>query len=220
MPRSGTEYLFELLHELPHVSASISEPFHTNQIFNIDSDYVTGARKQLDIIKDLSLTNNLLLKEIFIPDIKLQPPLTGITDNFEFLEIFKEYKEFLETNFYKIKLVRNNLFDMALSTYIALNINQWHNANMNDLNIVVDIDQFKDILHRYKLIHDSLINYSGCQETLFYENLSGEFSDDCHLIKCITNPVNPSNQTMFKNLNKRSVIANYDDILKVYYSNV
>ena len=41
-----------------------------------------------------------------------------------------------------------------------------------------------------------------------------------HLIKCMTNPVNPSNQTMFKNPNKRSVIANYDDILKVYYSNV
>lgn len=223
MPRSGTEYLFGLLHQLPNISASISEPFHINQIFDINADYVVGARKQLEIIKQLSLTNNLLLKEIYIPDIKIQLPLiwkdgisTNLSENTEVLDIFDEYRTLLEHNFYKIKLVRNNLFDIVLSSYIALEVGQWHNANMDSIKITVHVENFKDLLYRYKLMHDSLINYPGCQETICYENLTGTYSDDCHLIKCITSPINPIKQTMFKNINKQQVIVNYDEIVEVY----
>ena len=223
MPRSGTEYLFGMLHQLPEISVSISEPFHINQIFEIDTDYVTGARKQLEIIKQLSLTNSLLLKEIYIPDIRLQLPFLSsdgkcydLSNNAKLLEIFNEYKTFLENNFYKIKLVRNDLFEMVLSTCIALEIGQWHNANMDSIKVNVQVGNFTETLRRYKLIYKSLINYSECQETICYENLTGNYASDCHLIKCITSPIDPKKQVMFKNPNKQNIIVNYDEVLEVY----
>ena len=223
MPRSATEYILDLLKQLPWISSTISEPFHPKQIFKIDNDYVTGAKKQLDIIKELASNNSLILKEIHIANVKHQLSMwkdkddigVDLSENIELMKVFDEYKSLIENNFYKIKLVRNNLFDLTLSMYLAIENNTWHYTGTKFNQTIVNTEYFKNLLWDYKIIYDSLIDYPGCQETLTYEKLTGDYSIDCNLIKCIDTPFD-FQQRIFKNSDKKELIVNYNEIIEIY----
>jgi LPS sulfotransferase NodH len=204
----------------------VSEPFHPKQICQLDSDYIVGAKKQLNIIKDLSVSNELVIKDNQIFNIKyylyMNRILLGedLSEHSEMIKIFEEYNSILD-NFYKIKLVRNNIFQLTLSLCIAEQTDVWHKLIGSDDNvrkIILNPEKFKECLHEYLDMKRMLNEYSNYETLIEYEELKGTYNIDCTIINNLDIlPVTISfMQSHLKNDDKIQVIENYEEILKIY----
>lgn len=122
--RSGTTFLWWLLLQTEEDKVGITEPFAKigfMEPFGLPYVWdrpVTPARDVLNQIKQAALgKNRCIIKDnelccVFNPRIE---------------EVREEYVDFLVNNFFIVKLIRSNVFDVALSHAYAAQHNVWHN---------------------------------------------------------------------------------------------
>lgn len=105
------------------------------------------------------------------------------------IELIKETQDLLNSNCFKIRLLRKNEFEQVVSYYIALINNKWvqTNAVVSDYAVPLDydtLDKAIDIIkNNNRLLENSSINFDL---TLYYEDLN--FEND--LLYKITPPTN------------------------------
>lgn len=209
-PRAGTTYLAKLLQQSPAISEYIDEPFNQD---NITTDYTLGCEEQLHKIQSLAVQGNLLIKDNEHTRIPSLHP-----DNIKLQRIIREYELLLREKFYLIKLTRDNLFEQTLSSCIAPLNDIWV-RDSNTLppdKVTVDVDNFKNLYFEFKRKQELLNAYPGCNETIRYEDITGNSREDWNLIKGVVPPKEHVIINNLRNYDKNLVVDNYEEIVETY----
>lgn len=223
--RGGTTYLRQLLQSALNVkydSPSVmteeigrrwrTVDFYTQEIM----DYT------LDSIKNIfDTTPGDALSKDHIQHYNLYKEITG-----------KQFPvNYVYPNFFKIKLVRNDVRAVSLSLVISKTLNNFYNI-ANDLRITIDVNEYKECLKTTISDIISLIEFeSDFDLYLSYDDLSFEPEKDlalitdpnltCDTIPSVTVKKRPSYETTIDNLEElmiayQSVIDEYNNGYNVY----
>jgi hypothetical protein len=163
--RSGSRYLKELIHyHLPEAHQVLTEPFCDLRMASYRKSYVQS------IIDKCKLTNNVLIKS-HIND------YYRINDDSQ-----REY--FFGSTWFKILLLRKNLFDCTLSHCVALHLSNFNTREYHQCNITIEPERFVQMIDNKILHYESLSQLKASNKynkILYYEDLSfGEEQDLSH----------------------------------------
>lgn len=206
-PRSASTYLARMLIKSPDLSTLISEPFNIDVGEQLNVAYIKKCRANLDLIK--SHTNNLLIKDNLSYYIA-----TFYYSNSAVCDIIDEYHDHINRNFYKIKLIRNDIFEQALSNCIAVMQDIWSYNSLYDVmpTLTIDKQMFIDTLHMYMDRHNHLRNHITGHTTIYYDQLTNDTATDWKLFDAITPPEQMTPADTDPNPEKSSHVTNYYEL--------
>jgi hypothetical protein len=214
-PRSGSTYLFDLISQSADVAHLYKEPFNSDSVkYDTDLDMLNTYESKILDIK--SHSTGILIKDT-LRHIDVFESNSDYADVFKHL--FLDFYQYINDNFYKIKLYRRNMFEQSLSNCIAALTDIWA-TNNNDYQfpvITVPIDYFKSTVAIHATTRKFLINYPHYDKIIYYEDLLSNYHatgswmfdriEQPHVLKPILTIPNPP---------KHRVVSNYNELFDWY----
>ncbi len=210
LPRSGTRYFSYLISQSPCVVEFIDEPFNVDEKNISISEYISYCKSQLNYIE--THTGGLLIKD------NITYELTTLinNNNKSAIEFFNQYRHLLEQKFTVVKLIRSNIFDMALSGCIAAKTNTWVTFHYTPITQChIELNNFKQhcdlLFNSYKLLSEINSDY-----IVNYDDLSSVHEDDWKLVDFIPKPSKIVNFGGIPNRPKNLTVSNYNELYEWY----
>jgi hypothetical protein len=130
-------------------------------------------------------------------------------------DIYKKYIDIINKDFYRIKLLRNNVFHLTLSRIIAeKNDVFYYTSEYNPESLKIDSSVFKHYLTNTINNFENLKNYRHFDKILYYEDLVGDSTADFDMLD-LKNLLPPAPRKFLK-LNYNNIIENYSELLSIY----
>lgn len=168
VPRSGSTYLFKMIAQSPDITQTFKEPFNFENINSAsEQDVYDSYRSKISEI--MSVTDGVLIKDTLNYVGLLDPNIEYAHD---FSQLFSNFHQHVNDNFYKIKIYRRDVFEQALSNCVASITDKWvtFENDQEFSTVTVDLDYFKSILDVHKNIRKFLVRYP-CDTIVYYEDL-------------------------------------------------
>lgn len=192
----------------------IDEPFNLDNSLFPESQYVDRCIGNIDMIA--AMQDGVLIKDnlsyigsrYFATDTALQQAIA-------------RHQTHIKNNFYKIKLMRRNMFEQAMSNCIANLSDTWsyHIDVTPAAPMAVSVDMLSNMLDIYQTRRRYLVDYPDCDEVLFYEDLSNDVAKDWGLIQGVAAPASFSEMLSIPSPDKRTMVLNYDELHDWYQAN-
>lgn len=133
--------------------------------------------------------------------------------NYE-IPLYKKYIDIINKNFYRIKVIRNDIFHLTLSRIIAEKNNVFYYDSDYCLELEnIDVKLFKDYLNKTYLHFKNLQKYEEYDSVIYHENLTGDAQID---FKSLNLNLLPPQSLPFIKLNYTNVIRNYSELYSIY----
>lgn len=207
LPRSGSTYFYKLMRQSPDIVHSYREPFNIK-----DPDLYHKYIQTIDNIKSHSA--GVLVKDT----------LTHVRmfDSNDYKQLFLNFYQHVNEQFYVVKLYRRNIFEQAVSNCIAEITDTWSTpADKFNFNLVtIPVEHLKFVLDSHKIYRDFLKNFQSFDKIIYYEdlidlhNLNAEWVFDF-----LTPPAEIKTNDTIQNPPKHKIVINYNEIFDWYEKN-
>ena len=217
MPRSGTRYLSHLIAQSPVVKRFMDEPFNITaddgtEIHNRD-EYVNLCNSKLEEI--LAVDDGLLIKDNLT---YYFTPFYDTADN-DLLAFINSYSAHINRNFIRIKLLRDNIFDQALSNCVLTATNIWVTYHFTPIvPCHIEVETFKSVVNMYYKKHRQFLAIPA-DYTIRYNDITGDYNTDWNLLTTIPKPTEFVNFGGIPNHPKQQTVANYQELYEWYQDN-
>lgn len=217
LPRSGTRYLSHLISLSPAVKHFMDEPFN---ITNDDGTELHSRTEYVDLCKRklqeiLAANDGVLIKDnltyYFTPSYAESDP--------ELLTFVNSYTQLLDRNFVKIKLIRDNIFDQALSNCVLIATNVWVTYHYTPITqCYIELEQFKSVVELYYYKHQKLSEITA-DYVVKYDDITGDYNTDWRLLGHIPKPDVFVNFGGIPNHPKQQTVINYRELYEWFQDN-
>lgn len=215
VPRSGSTYLFDLISQSPDITHLYKEPFNLDSV-KYDTDLDMLAMYESKILNIKSHTTGILIKDT-LRHIDIIDPNTDYADVFK--NLFLDFYQHVNDNFYKIKLYRRNMFEQILSNCIAALTDTWitNNSDYQFPVITVPIGYFKSTVVIHAKTRKFLINYPYYDKIIYYEDiLPIQHATSNWIFDCVEQPHIIKPALTISNPPKHRVVLNYNELFDWY----
>jgi hypothetical protein len=211
LPRTGSSYIRTLLNYKIHSArydydADVNEPFNDENYWNLSKRKKSYA---LSKIKEISKKNNIIIKNHY----------------FHLYHLYQDYPElyfkFSQNNFVNYCLLRQNVFESALSTAIAINKNSWSYPYLYTEidSIYIPFREFLNTLEFYKknwlLVAENTLKINF-KKIIYYENFTFDYLSDYNYITDSTETqyaeTTDLSEISKKTPSKKLIVENYDQL--------
>lgn len=213
LPRSGSSYFFKLMSQSPDIVHRYYEPFN-DELLKTESEFYELCVSKINEIK--LYKNGVLVKDT-INYINYLDHEIG--DVYNYRDLFLDFYNVVNSNFYVIKLHRRDIFNQAVSNCIAELTGKWttYNGEYKFPVVNIDTDLLKSKLDIHKKSRSFLINYPHCDKELYYEDIIENYDLTKEWIFDFLTPpdvIKPEFTTL--NPPKHRVVSNYNELVDWY----
>lgn len=213
LPRSGTRYLSHLMEMSPAISKFIDEPFNIEIDNNADMLYTDLCNSKLDEI--LKINDGLLIKD----NLTYYSTQLYVDNDPGILDFIDRYVTHLNTNFVKIKLLRDNIFDQALSNCVLTATRIWVTYHFTPIvQCYIDIEHFKLVVDMYYDKH-RMFSTIDADYTIRYDDITGDYDTDWNLLRFLPKPETFVNFGGIPSHPKQHTVTNYQELYDWFQDN-
>lgn len=204
--------MLEIAQFMQNHEVDYCEPFHTgkNPCQDYEIDYVNFTEK----LQKIKNAKTVLIKDIG----NLFWYITQQENHFErFKEFDREYRNYIDTNFYKVYIDRQNLFDVVLSYAIASETGKWHRKRFDWFveKVTVSTELFTDAYHTLKKQKKYVENFCKFDRVVDYDRLSFKPKQDLKTVFDFELRSNKKSSTV-ANASKDTTVKNYTELEQLY----
>jgi len=213
LPRSGSTYMLEIAQFMQHYNVDYCEPFHTGK--NPDLEYDTDYKKFVNKLKNIKNSNSALIKDIG----NLFWYISQKENHFEkFKDLDREYRNYVDANFYTVYIDRQNLFDIVLSYSVASETGKWHRKRFEFgmvKKITVSTELFAEAYYTLKRQKNYVENFCEFDRIVDYDRLSFNPKQDLKTVFDFDLHSNKKPSTV-ANARKNTTVKNYTELKQLY----
>ena len=204
--------MLEIAQFIKNHDVDYCEPFHTGK--NSDQYYETDYANFTEKLQKIKNAKTVLIKDIG----NLFWYISQQEDHFKkFKEFDREYRNYVDTNFYTVYINRQNLFDVVLSYALASETGKWHRKRSDRFveKVTVSTELFTESYHTLKKQKTYVENFCDFDRVVDYDRLSFDPKHDLKTVFDFDLDSNKKSSTV-ANASKDSTVKNYIELKQLY----
>jgi hypothetical protein len=189
--------MLEIAQFIKNHDVDYCEPFHTGK--NPSQDYETDYTDFTEKLQKIKNAKTVLIKDIG----NLFWYISQQEHHFErFKELDREYRNYIDTNFYTVYIDRQNLFDVVLSFAIASETGKWHRKRF---------DWYAELQQQRKYVEQ----FCDFDKIVEYDTLTSNPKQDLKAVFDFELDSNKKSSTV-ANASKDTTVKNYTELKQLY----